>query len=108
MEQPGAGRQPTNLNFQVPPDLEGGAYANILGVWHTGHEFTLDFAVTQPAIAPTPAEPTTVPCRVVARVKIPPSVIFEMLRAINQNMTIYDNQFGEIQRPGSTQEDQPQ
>ena|SRR5918998_6312414 len=108
MEQSGAGGRPTNLNFQVPPDLEGGVYANILGVWHTGHEFSLDFAVTQPAIAPaSPTEPATVPCRVVTRVKIPPSVIFEILRALNQNMTIYENTFGEIQRPGPIQEDEP-
>src|SRR5687767_11664501 len=106
MEQSGAGGRPTNFNFQVSPDMEGGVYANFLGVWHTGHEFTLDFAVTQPAIVPeSPTEPTTVPCRVVARVKIPPSVIFEILRALNQNMTIYENTFGEIQRPDTPQED---
>jgi hypothetical protein len=109
MEQPGAGERPTKYNFQVPPDLEGGVYANVLGVWHTGHEFTLDFAVTQPAVVPaSQTEPVTVPCRVVTRVKIPPSVIFEMLRALNQNMTMYESKFGEIQRPGSTQEDEAQ
>ena len=109
MEQPGEGQRPTNFNFQVPPEAEGGVYANALGVWHTGHEFTLDFAVTQPPMAPeNPAEPITVPCRVVARVKIPPSVIFDIMRALNQNMTIYENNFGEIQKPGATQEDEPQ
>jgi hypothetical protein len=100
MEQPGAGERATNFNFQIPPDLEGGVYANVLGVWHTGHEFTLDFAVTQPPIVPeNPVEPVAVPCRVVTRVKIPPSVIFDVLRALNQNMTIYENTFGEIQQP---------
>ena len=52
MEQPGAGERPTNFNLQVPPELEGGVYANFLGVWHTGYEFTLDFAVIQPADVP--------------------------------------------------------
>jgi hypothetical protein len=109
MEQPGAGERPTNFNVQLPPDLESGTYANFLGVWHTGHEFTLDFAVTQPPVVPeNPTEPITVPCRVVTRVKIPPSLIFDIIRALNTNMTIYENTFGEIQRPETTQEDGPQ
>jgi hypothetical protein len=109
MEEPGAGRRPTNLNFQVPPDLEGGVYANILGVWHTGHEFTLDFAVTQPTLVPTdPSEPATVPCRVVTRVKIPPSLIFDIMRALNENMDRYEAIFGMIQRPEPRLEDESQ
>jgi len=108
VDQPGEGERPTNFDIQVPPDLEGGAYANLLGVWHTGHEFTLDFAVTQPPIVPeNPQEPATIPCRVVTRVKIPPSLIFDIMRALNQNMTIYEATFGEIQRPQPPQEDEP-
>jgi hypothetical protein len=109
VEQSGAGERPTNFNVQLPSELEGGAYANFLSVWHTGHEFTLDFAVTQPAIVPdNPQEAVTVPCRVVARVKIPPSLIFDIMRALNENMTTYESTFGEIQRPQPTQEDEPQ
>jgi hypothetical protein len=107
MEQSGEGGRPTNFNVQLPPELEGGTYANFLSVWHTGHEFTLDFAVTQPPVVPeNPAEPISVPCRVVTRVKIPPSLIFEIIRALNQNMTTYENTFGEIQQPQATQEDE--
>jgi hypothetical protein len=109
MEQSGAGQRPTNFNVQIPPELEGGTYANFLGAWHTGHEFTLDFAVTQPPVVPeNPTEPTTVPCRVVTRVKIPPTLIFDILRALNENMTTYENTFGEIQRPETAQEDELQ
>ena len=107
MEQPGEGQRPTNFDVQVPPDLEGGSYANFLSVWHTGHEFTLDFAVTQPPVVPENAtEPITVPCRIVTRVKIPPTLIFDILRALNENMTTYEGTFGEIQRPAPTQEDE--
>jgi hypothetical protein len=109
MGQPGAGERPTNFNFQVPPGLEGGTYANVLGVWHTGHEFTLDFAVTQPPVVlENPSGPVSVPCRVVTRVKIPPSLIFDIMRALNENMKTYENTFGEIQRPEAPQEDEPQ
>jgi Protein of unknown function (DUF3467) len=109
MEQPGPGKRPANFSVQVPPDLEGGTYANFLGVWHTGHEFTLDFAVTQPPVVPEDEnEPVTVPSRVVARVKIPPTLIFDIMRALSENMTTYESTFGEIQRPELSQEDEPQ
>jgi hypothetical protein len=109
MEQAGPGERPTDFNIQVPPDLEGGVYANLLSIWHTGHEFTLDFSVTQPPIVPEdPQEAVTIPCRVVSRVKIPPSLIFDILQAVNENMTRYESTFGEIQKPQPPQEDEPQ
>jgi len=85
-----------------------GVYSNFLGVWHTAHEFTLDFAATQP---PQPADPENpdaggvVPSRIVARVKIPVTVVFDVIRALNDNMTQYEEQFGEIQRPGEDEDD---
>jgi hypothetical protein len=99
-EQPSEERE-SNFQVQVPPELEGGAYANFLSVWHTGHEFTLDFSATQPPQVMDPEDPAsaiTVPCRVVARIKIPPTVVFDVIRAINENMTRYESVFGEIRR----------
>ena len=92
---------PTHYELRVPAELEGGVFANFLGVWHTAHEFTLDFAATLPAEAvATPDGPVLkVPCRVTARVKVPPTLVFEMLRALNTNMTGYEQRFGEIRRP---------
>jgi hypothetical protein len=96
------GGQPTEFQVQVPPELEPGVYANFLGVWHSPYEFTLDFAVTQP---PEPGEDVlTVPCRVVARIKMPVSVIFDVIRTLNDNMTKYEQTFGEIHRPASPTE----
>lgn len=105
-EDPGV--VPASFEVQVPPDLEGGIYANFLNVWHSPYEFTFDFAVTQPAISQNPEDPqspVTVPCRVVARLKIPPALMFDIMRAINQNMTGYEQTFGEINRPESPQEE---
>ena len=95
--------RPVNIRMDVPPEETGGRYANFLGVWHTGHEFTLDFAVTQPTHAEDPEDgesPVVVPCHVVARVRIPVSVVFDVLRALNDNMTRYEQTYGEIHRPG--------
>jgi hypothetical protein len=81
-----------------------GVYSNFLGVWHTAHEFTLDFAVTQPAMAGTDDDDnpvTRVPCQVVARVRVPPTVLFDFMRTINDNLSTYETTFGSIQRPES-------
>ena len=103
MTEPADQSRPTNFQIQLPPELEAGAYANFLGVWHTAHEFTLDFAQIQPAQMPDPNDPTapvTLPARVVARVKIPPTVAFDVIRALNENLGRYEQAFGEIRRPG--------
>jgi Protein of unknown function (DUF3467) len=94
--------RPTEFQLAVPPELEGGVYSNFLGVWHTAYEFTLDFCSTQPAQPVDPEDPNSpavVPCRVVARVKIPPTLVFNVLQALNENMTNYEATYGPIQRP---------
>ena len=103
-EEPG-----TNFEIQVPPEQEAGTYANFLTVWHTGHEFTLDFSVTQPPQTDDPddpASPVTVPSRVVARVRIPPTLLFDVLRALNENMSRYEATYGEIRQPGSEEDEE--
>lgn len=94
--------RPVNFRLDVPLEETGGRYANFLAVWHTVHEFTLDFASTQPPQAEDPEDgesPVVVPCHVVARVRIPVSVVFDVLRALNENMTRYEQTYGEIHRP---------
>lgn len=88
-----------HMNFRIDPQMEGGVYANGLAIWHTGHEFTLDFYSTMPP-APPQEGVLSVPARVTARVKVPPTVLFDILTAINQNMTHYETAFGPIPNPG--------
>ena len=92
---------PAEFAFSVPAELATGRYANLLAIWHTAHEFTLDFSVTMPATAKEDGSPPVVPAEVVARVKIAPSVVFDVLRALNENMTQYESTYGEIQRPSA-------
>ncbi len=95
------------MNVEVPQELSAGAYANVVGIWHTEHEFTLDFAVMMPTTPPlAPGEPATMPCQVVARVKIAPTLVFDVLRALNENMTKYETTYGEIRRPGRDEDDE--
>ena len=92
--------RPIDLKLDVPPELEGGTYANVLNVWHTAYEFTLDFGVMQQVGEPEDAEAALqVPVRVVSRVRIPVTLLFEVLKALNTNMTGYESTFGSIRAP---------
>lgn len=99
-------QQPVQFDIRVPRDVEAGVYSNFVSVWHTPHEFTLDFVVLGKA------EPTNgrvrMPGRVVSRVKIPITSIFELLRTVNAGMTAYEQLYGEIVPPeerGSDEEE---
>jgi hypothetical protein len=86
--------QPQNLQVNVPEGQVAGSYANLVGVWHTPHEFAIDFCVVQPFAG----APDTLAAQVVSRVRIAPTLVFELLRAINQDLGEYEEQFGEIKR----------
>jgi hypothetical protein len=97
----GPSRREVQYRVDIAPEDQGGVYANFLAVWHTAHEFTLDFCGLQPPQPLDPEDetsPLVVPSRVVARVRIPVSVVFDVLRALNQNMTRYEDVFGPIKR----------
>lgn len=90
----------------VPPELAGGVYMNFFGAWHTAYEFTLDFAVTEESRHIDPDDrdsPLRIPCRLVSRVKVPATMIFDVIRILNLEMTEYERRFGEIRRPGSAE-----
>jgi len=96
MEEP----SPVRFEGRVPDEIEAGVYANVLNVWHSPHEFTLDFGVLQRA-EPDLDDPdvVVVPWRLVARVRIATTVVFDFLRAVNENMTRYERTYGPIQYP---------
>ena len=88
-------------------EWEGGVYSNVVSVWHSPYEFTLDFCATQPPQPADPEDPNSAPiirCRLVARVRIPVTLVFDVIRALNENMTRYEETFGEIARPGAEEE----
>ncbi len=101
---------PAQLVFSVPDDIAAGVYSNVVGVWHSPYEFTLDFAVTLP---PERAEDengqplAVVPAKVVSRVKIPPSVVFALMQALSQNEQTYIRTIGPIPTPGRPEQEPP-
>jgi Protein of unknown function (DUF3467) len=88
--------EPQGINVVVPEDQIAGHYANIVSVWHTPHEFAIDFAVIQPFAG---GPEGSMQAMVTARVRIPPTIVFDLLRTINENLAQYEQTFGEIKRP---------
>src|SRR5215467_6799212 len=84
--------------------MEAGCYANGLAIWHTMHEFTFDFFVSsQPPAEARTADGEVViraPHRLVARIRIPPTSVFDIIRTISQNLSLYEQKFGSIRDPG--------
>jgi hypothetical protein len=85
-----------DLEFEIPWELEGGVYANALGVWHSPHEFTLDFGVMRGDAAHAASESV---CRIVARIRVPVTLVFAFIRHMNASLTDYEGRYGEIRRP---------
>lgn len=87
------------IAIDTPADMETGVYANFVAIWHDAETFTLDFAtITRP---PKPAEDAETgeaylhtPARVVARVKIPPSQVFEIMKALEQQLSSWERETG--------------
>jgi hypothetical protein len=84
--------------FVVPHGLRSGAYANAVKVWHSCHEFTLDFAVEShwDDVGRTRA--------VVARVRLPTSGFFRVICGMNDALDAYESRWGSIVVPGAGEE----
>ena len=95
MSEPNA----TRISINLPPEQEAGTYANFAGVWHGADGFVLDFAVLTkppvPATDPDSGQPITgVDARVVSRVRIPTSQAWELMRALNEQLSQWENEHG--------------
>jgi uncharacterized protein DUF3467 len=89
----------TRISINLPPEQEAGTYANFAGVWHGSDGFVLDFAVlTKPPVPSTDPDTgqsvTAVEARVVSRVRIPTSQAWELMRALNEQLTQWEDEHG--------------
>jgi hypothetical protein len=91
-----------NVDLDIPPEVRRGVYANSFNIWFSPYEFAFDWAVADEVKAEDPDDPTSplrLPVIGVARVRPPTSLVFDVLRGLNQAMTRYESIFGEIRRP---------
>jgi hypothetical protein len=77
----------TQARIHVPDERIEGVYADFVSVWHSKDVFVLDFAVlSQPMTA------NQLDSRVVSRVRIPPSQVFEIMKALEQQLTAWESE----------------
>lgn len=95
--------QPSTLSVEVPDDQIAGTYADFAGVWHTADIFVLDFAALKsgPQVVEGPDGPLVqAEGRVVSRVRLPPDQVFEVMKALEQQLSAWEAETGRRpQRP---------
>ena len=82
------------INMNLPPKQEAGKYANFAGVWHGADGFVLDFAVVTHPPQAADTGITEINARVVSRVRIPTSQAWELMRALNEQLTQWESEHG--------------
>ena len=87
------------VEMTVTPETEVGEYAAFVSVWRTQDCFVLDFAteVRPPEVAEDPEAGglyVHVPARVVSRVRIPPSQVWELMKTLEQHLSAYEMETG--------------
>jgi len=81
---------PAAPQLTVDKELARGEYANFVSIAHNFSEVLLDFGRTMPGRQDIP---------VVARIIMSPFHAKQLLRAINHNLKLYEQNFGPIQEP---------
>jgi hypothetical protein len=94
------------VEIAVPTDKEVGEYASFASVWRAQGSFVIDFAteVRPPEVREDPESTTPyvhVPAQVVSRVRIPPGQVWELMKALEQNLSAYERETGDGHADGS-------
>ncbi|MGH8895747.1 MAG: DUF3467 domain-containing protein [Egibacteraceae bacterium] len=90
-----ADKSSQQIQIQVDDVLKHGVYSNFLVVSHSAHEFTLDFCQVMPG-----GDGSGVKADVVTRVRVAPTMVGKILRALDTNRTSYEDKFGLIRDIG--------
>ena len=88
---------PHRVEIVTPDNQVAGVAADLVGVWHTAESFVLDFsAFADPARLEQEdgVEVLVQRAQVVARVRIPPSQVFEIMKALEQQLTAWEHETG--------------
>lgn len=93
---------PRRFEIDLPPELVGGQYADFANVWHTPNIFVMDFLTlakppSEEVDAETGERRTVVPARVVSRIRIPPEQVFELAKALTQQLEFWEQETGRRQ-----------
>ena len=93
-----ADEAPRQFEIEMPAEAVAGSYADFANVWHTPDVFVMDFvSLVRPPHEETDPEgnPVTVVAgRVVQRVRIPPEQVFELAKALTQQLEFWEQENG--------------
>ena len=78
-----------SFDLVIPPELETGVYADWLNAWFNRHQLTLDFGT----------QLFEEGLLVTARVRIPVTAAFDVIRSLEKGIREYELQYEEIHRP---------
>lgn len=106
-EQPGVPAE-QRFEIEISAEVEQGLWADFVSLWHTPDSFVLDFAaLRRPPYAVEDAESHAVarvmPARIVARVRIPPSQVFELMKALEQQLSLWEQEAGRRNPPAQAE-----
>ena len=105
-EEPGPPAE-QRFEIEISPEVEQGVWADFVSLWHTPDSFVLDFAaLRRPPYAVEDAESRAasrvMPARIVGRVRIPPSQVFELMKALEQQLSMWEQETGRGKSTGAS------
>lgn len=79
------------LSLEISPEVAEGTYANLVMITHSPSEFVIDFIRLMPGMPQG---------RVKARIIVTPDHAKRLLAALQENIQLYERQYGPIREPG--------
>lgn len=94
---------PPQFQIEVPKEVEAGVPADFASIWHTNDSFILDFGVfkspPQLVDGPDGGKIVQVPARLNARIRIPPAQVFEIMKALESQLSRWETETGKGNPP---------
>lgn len=94
--------EPVEQQFSInlPPEVAPGRYADFVSIWHTENIFVIDFVALaqppQPSVdGATGKQQMLIPGQVVSRIRIPPQQVFEVAKALTQQLERWEEETGQ-------------
>ena len=85
-----------DLQIEVPEAMRVGVPADLASVWHTPETLVIDFlSVVEPPRADDQGR-ATLPVTVAARVRMPPTHVIELMRALEAQLSAWEIETGRL------------
>jgi len=81
---------PNQINIELTEDVAEGTYSNLAIISHSHSEFIVDFVRLVPNVPKA---------KVKSRIILTPQHAKRLMKALNENIQRYENQFGNIEDP---------